>query len=149
VKVLDLDVIYMMTIDPRLESSSSHVIDLNLCQVRLNNNAAFPWMLLIPQRESVTEIIDLNSSDQHQLIEEISLVSQIMKDLFQPTKLNVASLGNIVPQLHVHIIARFETDQAWPHPVWNSGVNKDYREHEKSERIGLLKNAFLNQKMIQ
>lgn len=135
-----------MFIDPRLTSSSLHVIDLNLCQVRLNHNAAFPWILLIPQRESVTEIIDLSPSDQLQLMEEISLSSHVMKALFKPTKLNVASLGNVVPQLHLHVIARYENDKAWPHPVWNSGVNMEYGEQEKNVRIDLLKNAFLNEK---
>ena len=135
----------MTSIDPRLTTSSAYVTDLALCQVRLSDNASFPWILLIPQKEAVHEIIDLSLSDQHQLMKEISQASCVMKDLFKPTKLNVASLGNIVPQLHVHIVARFETDQAWPHPVWNSGVNESYPEDIKAVRLHQLKESFLKE----
>lgn len=133
----------MMPIDPRLESSSTHVIDLKLCHVRLSHNAAFPWILLIPKRESIIEIIDLPFSDQCQLMEEISQASRVMKSLFNPTKLNIANLGNVVPQLHIHVIARFKNDKAWPDPIWNSGINTSYSPIEKIERITHIKDAFL------
>lgn len=131
-----------MQLDPRLESDSTFFLDLGLCEVRLNHNAAFPWILLIPRREGISELIELNPSDQQLLMQEIVLASQVMHHLFQPTKLNVASLGNLVPQLHVHIVARYNTDRAWPHPVWNRGVHLDYDQDVQSERMAQLKDIF-------
>lgn len=132
-----------MILDPRLESSSSFIIDLTLCQVRLSNNAAFPWLLLIPHPINTTEIIDLSPPNQALLIQEIALASQVMKNLFNPDKLNVASLGNVVSQLHIHIIARYQTDKAWPNPVWNT-VTDAYAHEKKSALIDQLKRAFEN-----
>lgn len=130
-------------LDPRLESDSAFIISLELCHVRLSHNAAFPWILLIPQREGVSEIIDLKPIDQSVLMSEIVLASHVMQHLFKPKKLNIASLGNIVPQLHVHIVARHETDRAWPNPIWNRGVDIAYDPETKSERVAQLKDAFL------
>lgn len=132
-----------MILDPRLESSSSFIINLDLCQVRLSHNAAFPWLLLIPQHENIIEIIDLNSCDQALLMQEIALASQLMKTLFQPDKLNVASLGNAVPQLHIHIIARYQTDQAWPNPMWNT-AEESYTPKKKAALIDQIKRALKN-----
>lgn len=130
------------TLDSTLANDSTWVCDLPLCQVRLSLNAAFPWIILIPQVPHTVEIIDLSFEHQLQLLKEISLSSQIMKTLFHATKLNVANLGNIVSQLHVHIIARFHTDLAWPQPVWNSGITATYEPQEKHHRITLLAKAF-------
>lgn len=130
-----------MQLDTRLETSSSFVLNLDLCQVRLSHNAAFPWILLIPNRDSVAEIIDLSPDDQQLLMKEIGLASCAMRDLFQPDKLNVASLGNVVPQLHVHIIARYQKDGAWPNPVWNT-VSDVYEQAKMADLIDQLKSAF-------
>jgi diadenosine tetraphosphate (Ap4A) HIT family hydrolase len=133
-------------LDPRIESDSTFIVNLDLCEVRLNHNAAFPWILLIPKEKGISEIIDLAPSNQPLLMSEIVLASQVMQRLFQPTKLNIASLGNIVPQLHVHIVGRYDTDKAWPHPIWNSGINIAYDPHAKRARIAQLKDGFLNLK---
>lgn len=133
-----------INLDPRLESDSSPIINLTLCQIRLHHNAAFPWILLIPQQEGLSEIIDLCPPNQLVLMQEIALCSEIMRDVFNPKKLNIASLGNIVPQLHVHIIARYTTDGAWPNPIWNSGVTESYRVDAINERIIQLKSVFEN-----
>lgn len=114
------------TLDPRIENDSVLIGDLPLSHVRLHKNAAFPWLMLMPRRDGASEIIDLSIPDQEALLHEIRFASLLMKKLFSPTKLNVANLGNVTPQLHVHVIARFDSDQAWPGPVWNSGVSKDY-----------------------
>lgn len=129
-------------LDPRLENSSTFVTDLNLCQVRLSNNAAFPWVLLIPKKNNCTEIVDLSTTDQHILMSEIVSASQIVRSLFSPDKINVASLGNVVPQLHIHVVARYEKDKAWPHPIWNSGISEEYDPTAKIIRIEQLKNSF-------
>jgi diadenosine tetraphosphate (Ap4A) HIT family hydrolase len=131
-------------LDSYLAADSAFVVDLALCQVRLSHNAAFPWILLIPKYTGIIEIMDLTIDDQQLLMSEIVLASRAMKDLFQPKKLNVASLGNIVSQLHVHIIARYENDKAWPGPVWNSGVNLAYDPTAQTERINQFKKAVLS-----
>jgi diadenosine tetraphosphate (Ap4A) HIT family hydrolase len=129
-------------VDLRLAESSTFITQLALSQVRLSHNAAFPWLLLIPQQDSLIEVIDLSPHDQHLLIQEIALVSQVMQKLFHPDKLNIATLGNLVPQLHIHIIARYQNDGAWPHPVWNSGVMKNYEPEQKLCRIDLIQTAL-------
>ena len=98
--------------------TSHHLIDLKLCTIRLNDNSKFPWIILIPKRNKITDISDLNSKDQALLIKEIVYVSKVMKKLFKTSKLNVEKIGNIVPQLHIHIIARSKKDSSWPLSVW-------------------------------
>ena len=97
----------------------SHLIaDLKLCSIRLIDNAKFPWIILIPNRESITDISELNSKDQMLLMKEIVHCSKLMKRIFKTKKLNIEKIGNIVPQLHIHIIARFTKDSTWPLSVW-------------------------------
>ena len=98
--------------------SSHHITDLQLCSIRLHDNSKFPWLILIPKRNKITDMSDLNSKDQIHLIKEIVFVSKIMKKLFKTSKLNVEKVGNIVPQLHIHIIARYKKDSTWPLSVW-------------------------------
>ena len=98
--------------------TSYHLIDLKLCTIRLNDNSKFPWIILIPKRNKITDISDLNSKDQTLLMKEIVYVSKVMKRLFKTSKLNVEKIGNIVPQLHIHIIARSKKDSSWPLSVW-------------------------------
>jgi diadenosine tetraphosphate (Ap4A) HIT family hydrolase len=128
-------------LDPGLEELSAFVMNLSLCQVRLYNNASFPWIMLIPHTD-VIEIVDLNEADQQILMKEICQASTVMRQLYSPKKLNVASLGNVVPQIHVHVVARYENDGAWPRPVWYSGVESAYSADEKAKQITLIKNAF-------
>lgn len=128
-------------IDQRLEEVSTFVMNLSLCQVRLYDNAAFPWIMLIPNT-NVIEIVDLSEADQQLLMKEICQASSVMRQLYNPKKLNVASLGNAVPQIHVHVVARYENDGAWPRPVWYSGVGENYSADEAAKQITLIKNAF-------
>ena len=108
----------MFKINNKFLKSSHHIADLKLCSVRLNDNSKFPWLILIPKRKNVTDISDLNSKDQILLMKEIVFVSRLMKKLFKTSKLNVEKIGNIVPQLHIHIISRKKTDSSWPLSVW-------------------------------
>ena len=105
-------------IDKKFLKSSHHIIELKLCSIRLNDNTKFPWVILIPKRNKITDMTDLKSKDQSLLMKEIVSVSKIMKKLFKTTNLNVEKIGNIVPQLHIHIIARRKTDSSWPLSVW-------------------------------
>ena len=98
--------------------SSHYVSDLNLCTIRLVDNEKFPWIILIPKRKGVTDITELNTKDQLLLIREIVHSSKLMKKIFKTSKLNVEKIGNIVSQLHIHIIARKKNDSSWPLSVW-------------------------------
>ena len=98
---------------------TSHLItELTLCSVRLIDNKKFPWIILVPKRLNVTDITELKTKDQNLLMREIVFCSKIMKKVFKTKKLNVEKIGNIVPQLHIHIIARSVNDSSWPLSVW-------------------------------
>ena len=98
---------------------NSHLIaDLKLCSIRLIDNAKFPWIILVPKRKNITDISELNSKDQMLLMKEIVHCSKLMKKIFKTKKLNVQKIGNIVRQLHIHIISRFTKDSTWPLSVW-------------------------------
>ncbi len=112
----------MFSLHPQLESDTLPVTDLGLCRVLLMDNALFPWLILVPRREQAREIIDLTPGQRHLLMDEIAHISEAMQELFRPDKINVAALGNQVPQLHIHVIARFTADSAWPYPVWGKGA---------------------------
>ena len=130
-------------IDKRLEDDSTIITTLDLCQVRLHHNAAFPWILLIPMQNNLKEIIDLSDTYQHQLLKEIAIASKVIQRLYNPTKLNVANLGNMVQQLHIHVIARYDNDKAWPNPIWNSGVTDTYQAQYLDETLKNLYDAFV------
>ena len=105
-------------LDRKFLKSSHHIKDLKLCTIRLNDNSKFPWLILIPKRNNINDMSDLKSKDQILLMKEIVYVSKIMKKLFKTSKLNVEKIGNIVSQLHIHIIARGKKDCSWPLSVW-------------------------------
>lgn len=128
-------------LNPRLAADSVHLGDLPLCQLRLMNDSRFFWLLLIPRLPDAMEITDLNKTDYQQLWQEVRHLSEIIKPLLQADKLNVATLGNQVPQLHLHLIARFKTDAAWPNPVWGSGTAVPYSSEQLQQRSSQLKNA--------
>jgi len=106
------------TLDPRLVTDTIAIGDFPLCRLLLMNDSQYPWFILVPRRAGVTELYHLPAAEQQQLMAEISELSETLADLFQARKMNVATLGNMVPQLHVHVIARQATDPAWPGPVW-------------------------------
>lgn len=121
------------TLHSTLARDTVEVARLPLCRALLMNDRRFPWLILVPEREAVREIHELSPADRTALIEEISRTSEALERLFQPDKLNVGALGNIVPQLHVHVVARAAGDPAWPGPVWGSGTAVPYEERELRE----------------
>ena len=128
-------------IDKKFLKSSHHITELKLCSIRLHDNSKFPWVILIPKRNKITDMSDLNSKDQILLMKEIVHVSKIMKKLFKTTRLNVEKVGNIVPQLHIHIIARYKKDTSWPVSVWV--VNgKNYSVKNLKEVLSKIRIAF-------
>ncbi len=118
----------------RLETDSVFLAEWPLCQVRLMDDARFPWIILVPRRPGLEEWTELATEDSAQLAEEIGKAGKALMRRFAPTKLNVGALGNIVRQMHVHVVARFETDPAWPGPVWGQGARIPY-EKAQSDRL--------------
>jgi len=121
-------------LNPRLEGDSYFVTDLTLCTVRLMKDANYPWLLLIPRQSDLVEVIDLEEVDQMQLMREIVHASRALREVTDCEKLNVGALGNQVPQLHVHVIARYRDDAAWPGPVWGVVPPLAY-DHDKAEAL--------------
>ena len=132
----------MFELNPRLEADTDWVLDLQLSRVLLMNDSRYPWLILVPRIPNVREWLDLSSTDQALLLAEQLQVSQCLQTLLSPDKLNIATLGNIVPQLHLHIIARFETDFAWPSPVWARGDSVRYPPDEKVALLGQYRSAL-------
>ena len=131
----------MNSIDKNFLKDSYYINRLKLCTIRLINNSKFPWIILIPNRKNKTDITDLNSKDQILLMKEIVHCSKLMKKTFKTSKLNVEKIGNKVPQLHIHIIARFKKDSSWPLSVWVV-KGKLYTKKALSETISKINKAF-------
>ena len=131
----------MKKINKNFLKTSHFITDLNLCTIRLNDNSKFPWLILIPRRKNIKDMTELNSKDQILLMKEIILVSKIVKKLFKTSRLNVEKIGNIVPQLHIHIIARKKTDSSWPLSVWVV-EGKSYSAKALKEIINKIRLAF-------
>ena len=114
----------MFQLHPQLEKDTFPVLDLKLCKVLLMNNANYPWLILVPMRENARDLFDIPTQDHALLWQEIRHVHETLKALTNAEKMNVGALGNMVPQLHIHIIARHSTDAAWPAPVWGGPAIK-------------------------
>ncbi len=133
----------MFALDPRLEADTAPVLDLELCALRLMNNRLFPWAILGPRRPGVVALFRLEEAGRQLLMHEISMVSEAMERLFAPDRINVGQLGNVVAQLHVHVVARFATDPAWPGPVWGAGHAAEYDECGLGVAVERLRDAVL------
>jgi diadenosine tetraphosphate (Ap4A) HIT family hydrolase len=128
----------MFQLHPRLAADCEQLGRFSLCQLLLLRDANYPWFILVPQKEDITEIHHLGEADQQQLLRESVLLARAMERAFAPDKLNVAALGNLVPQLHVHHIARYREDPAWPAPVWGRLPAKPYQADQLAETAGRL-----------
>lgn len=129
-------------LDPRLAADTVLVCEAPLSRVLLMNDANYPWLILVPRRVGLRELIDLPHEEQAMLWAEIAQVSEAMCELFVPDKLNVAALGNVVAQLHVHVIARYASDSAWPAPVWGKVPSVAYEETPREARLAALRQAL-------
>ena len=125
-------------LDPRLSADTHPVATLGLCELRLMDDANYPWLVLVPRVAGARELIDLDASQRRRLTDEIDLAARLLRDSYRPDKLHVAALGNLVPQLHVHVVARFEGDPAWPAPVWGRVAARAYTPEALVERINTL-----------
>lgn len=131
----------VFNLHPQLRKDTHRIGSLALCEVLLMDNALFPWVILVPRVADMREITDLKPSQQHLLMDEITRVSEAMQRFFEADKMNVAALGNQVPQLHLHVIARKSTDAAWPNPVWGKG-RTHYPPLKREKLIGNLRQAM-------
>lgn len=122
-------------LDPRLHADSHALAEWPLCALRLMDDAQYPWLLLVPRITGARELIDLEPAQRRQLQVETDAAAQLLRDVFAPHKLNVAALGNVVEQLHVHVISRFREDPAWPRPVWGVAPMQRRSEAERGALI--------------
>jgi len=131
------------SLDPQLARDSAAIGDLPLCQVRLMDDVNYPWLLLVPRRRAVTEITDLAETDRAQLMREVAHIADALKNHTRCDKINVAAIGNVVVQLHVHVIARFRSDLAWPKPVWGFAPARTYDESGKQKFVGAMRDRLI------
>jgi diadenosine tetraphosphate (Ap4A) HIT family hydrolase len=132
----------MFKLAPELQRDTFHLGHFPLCSLLLMNDSQFPWFVLVPRREDVSEIFQLRSADQQQLLAEVSSLAEKLKDAFQADKMNVAALGNVVKQLHVHVIARYQSDAAWPSPIWGRQPPAPYEEAQVDQIVDRLKRVL-------
>lgn len=135
----------MFELDPQLEADTFPVAITSLNRIVLMNDSRFPWLILVPERPDITEPFELKAEDQRTLMQESMIVGKSLKALFNAHKLNIAALGNQVSQLHIHHIARFRTDAAWPRPVWGAGAAEPYEAEALRERVALLREVLSNE----
>lgn len=127
---------------PQLADDTLPLASFALCELRLMDDANYPWLVLVPRVADAVELLDLDATQRHALTDEIDRASRVLRGLFRPDKLNVAALGNLVPQLHVHVIARYRDDPAWPRPVWGTAAALSYSEEALIERVARLQTAL-------
>ena len=120
----------MIKLHPQLEKDCIIFGEFTLCTLLLLNDANYPWFILVPQREDITELHQLSATDQQQFLKESMFLSRCLEEIFHPDKLNIAALGNVVSQLHIHHIARFTTDACWPNPVWGAVSAIPYQKEQ-------------------
>lgn len=135
----------MFELHPRLAQDSVVIGEFDLSLLLLSRDANYPWCILVPKCEDIYEIHHLSEEEQLQLIRESCRLSEVMTSVFDADKMNVAALGNVVRQLHVHHIARFTDDPAWPQPIWGKLPAKEYTEAAFAERIKRLQNALVGE----
>lgn len=128
---------------PQLAADTHPLASFALCELRLMDDANYPWLVLVPRVANARELTDLDVAQRHALADDVDRAARLLLDCFQPFKLNVAAIGNIVPQLHVHVIARYENDPAWPAPVWGRVRAQAYSPELLVERVNLLRESLL------
>ncbi len=132
----------MAELHPQLAQDCELVGRFPLCRLLLMRDANYPWLILVPDREGIREIYQLTQPDRQQLMRESCALSEVLAERFRPDKLNLAALGNLVPQLHLHHLVRYRTDPAWPGPVWGRLPTKPYAPEALAQRLGELRQAL-------
>ncbi|MBO0366120.1 HIT domain-containing protein [Pseudomonas shirazensis] len=134
----------MFVLDPRLQQDCLVLGDFPLCRLLLSKDANYPWFILVPRQADVSELFDLTAADQQQLWQETTCLANSLKQEFAADKMNVATLGNVVSQLHMHVIVRHRNDAAWPAPVWGKVAAAEYREEQLAQLRQRLRSALNN-----
>ncbi|GHF96644.1 HIT domain-containing protein [Thalassotalea marina] len=116
-----------------LQRDTIEIIDFPLCKLLLMNDSQYPWFVLVPRVNGIEDIYQMEWQEQQQFLNESSMLSEVLMQLFKGTKMNVAALGNVCPQLHIHHVVRFNTDKAWPKPVWGQFAMQPYTEPQIEE----------------
>jgi diadenosine tetraphosphate (Ap4A) HIT family hydrolase len=129
-------------LDARLQADTVPVASLDMCDVLLMNDARFPWLIVVPRETSLVEIADLGEHAQQRLWHEVNRAAATLRQVAPCDKLNIGALGNIVRQLHIHVVARREGDAAWPAPVWGHGRTEPYADDKLQSQLTLLRHAF-------
>lgn len=132
----------MFELDSRLVSDTVLVGDFPLCRLLMHRDANYPWFILVPRLEAVTEIYHLSEEDRQQLMRESCQLAEALVDVFSPDKINIATLGNMVPQLHMHHVARYKTDGAWPNPIWGAQAPATYSDAQRCQRLESISNVL-------
>ncbi|MGH8213047.1 MAG: HIT domain-containing protein [Rhodanobacteraceae bacterium] len=127
-------------LDPHLAADTVFITDWRLSRLLLMDDARFPWLILVPRRADATELDDLATDEQAELLREINRAMALLRELAPREKFNIGALGNIVRQLHVHVVARHESDTAWPGPVWGSGAAVRYRSTARDTLVERFRN---------
>ena len=134
----------MFILDKKLQQDSFFIADLELCKVLLMNDANYPWLILVPRQNNLKDIVDLSFDDQIILLKEINFVAEIFKKEFEFDKLNIANLGNVVSQLHIHVIARKKNDATFPRPVWGNAKALEYSGNDLTKTLEKIQKYFKN-----
>ena len=132
----------MFTLHPVLAADTTEITRFRICHVLLMKDAHYPWLILVPALPDLTGLHELNGNERPQVMEEINKAASAMQQLYTPRRMNVAALGNVVEQLHIHVIARFESDPAWPKPVWGALPRKDYAPAQLQETVETLRRVL-------
>lgn len=127
---------------PRLQQDCFKVGRFALSQILMMNDSQYPWFILVPERDGIGEIYQLEPNDRQQLTVESCLLAEKLQEIYRPDKLNIAAIGNLVPQLHVHHVARYRTDPVWPAPIWGKLPPLPYAEQEAQLRIARLRDSL-------
>lgn len=134
----------MFVLDPRLQQDTLVIGDFALCRLLLSNDANYPWFILVPRRPDISEIFQLAAEEQLQLWQETTRLSQLLNHCFSADKINVAALGNVVSQLHMHVIVRRRSDAAWPAPVWGKHAARAYSQEEFASVLAPLREVLVD-----
>ena len=132
----------MFKLHPQLEKDCIELGQFELCTLLLMNDSSYPWFILVPEREEVSELYELSDEDQQLLQKESNFLAMILKNYFYADKINIAALGNVVPQLHIHHIARYKEDRSWPAPVWGQHEAVAYTEDELNKMLDVINKAM-------
>jgi len=129
-------------LDARLAEDCALITEWDLCSVLLMKDASYPWCILVPRRAEISEIYQLSAADQQQLSIESARLAQTLMTLFHGHSMNIAALGNVVTQLHIHHVVRYRNDPTWPAPVWGAGIPQAYSEEALQQRIAMIRQAL-------